>query len=835
MPEEFRDDRLFYPIKPVADVGLEHHKPADETKWSDVINLVRRHGRWTQRPAHVRADSDTTLPASTIMGNVLGITEFKHPVISNVSETLRPDADGAHTDWDIGGSAPAASRWESVDEATPDDAVTLVETSTYGAKVSFGFANPGTTWTEVRKLTIRVRALRDISDDYDLKVYARAGGVDYVIGTVTIPATGTVEYTEVLIDSVLNPADDEPWEDADTDAVEIVLEHLASTDVETLLPSAAGNYNQWVVSNAASAWAALASDDQASKIGSGSAVRTSVAFGNLAKTYDSIPTVVITYRRNRTDAVGDTIMEVFAREGGTNNAWVASDNPPSDTLWRDVSDSRATHPDGDAWAQANVNSLEVGFRVISGTLRVIQVAYLKAVVTGIVDVDAVVTQVSVDIEGRASAGREFSKLYATEKDFFRVDEQLTTITRIQPVIAPTLTAPSNNRWDIAHFNTSVEWVNGIDEVMYYPLGAPPNQKFGQRAAATAITGYCCASFINRLIIADVTEGGVRSPQRVRWSDRNDVTGWAGATSGNLELADTPTRVVALQPLGSGVLVGLKRVGIYNLLPTGDSGMPLKPTCRNPDIGCRARPTVKLFTTLSGIPTLIFLGEGAQGLNVFQYDGAVSVPIGTEIAEELEDLAYYTEIGNSFSIIDPVGAEYNLFVCEGTDPHPKHGWTYNIRGRTWSKLQIQETTAAGIWTVNDRRMAILGRADVFTYKLDIDTYADGLQAIETTLLTGDYALGKPEGYWTLYRVFVTYIDQGTMALRLSASVDGGINFNVPITHTLGGDNDGSRHTAALEITPATGRRIQTKIEGLTISQPMTITEVVLEFTQRDTVP
>lgn len=48
------------------------------------------------------------------------------------------DADGTHTDFAIGGTTPAATRHESVDEATPDDDVTTVTSGTVGDKVSFG-------------------------------------------------------------------------------------------------------------------------------------------------------------------------------------------------------------------------------------------------------------------------------------------------------------------------------------------------------------------------------------------------------------------------------------------------------------------------------------------------------------------------------------------------------------------------------------------------------------------------------------------------------------------------------------------------------------------------
>lgn len=46
-------------------------------------------------------------------------------------------ADGTHTDFAIGGTAPAATRHESVDDTTPDDGVTTITSGTVGDKASF--------------------------------------------------------------------------------------------------------------------------------------------------------------------------------------------------------------------------------------------------------------------------------------------------------------------------------------------------------------------------------------------------------------------------------------------------------------------------------------------------------------------------------------------------------------------------------------------------------------------------------------------------------------------------------------------------------------------------
>jgi hypothetical protein len=476
--------------------------------------------------------------------------------------------------------------------------------------------------------------------------------------------------------------------------------------------------------------------------------------------------------------IGNTAQDIFARKGGVDTVWVSNDPVPysiglslkegdeaGENVHASETDSQATHPDGSSWTTAIVNALEIGFWTTSGTLRVIYNSFLQATVTGKVTVSAKVSQLSVEVDGRTPSDRTVSKLYVTDNAVLRVNEDLDTIDNVNQANPNEMlqTAPSTRRYDHAQTSAKIFFTNGVDDIIYYPDAG----NLFEQLSSQPIGRTCCA-FINRLILGDVVEGGIRSPQRIRWSDRGAPLTWADATAGNLELYETPTHVECVRPIGMGVMVAMKRLGLYNLTPTGDSTMPLRKILRNPDVGCRAMASTQLISTIAGIPALVFLGESSHGMNVFVYDGAVCVPIGTEIAEELEDVMNTLEVQNAFSAVDRVGAEYTLFLAEGSDGHPKNAWTYNIRAKLWTKANIPETTAAGTWTINDRRVQILGRADSLTYKLDLDVEADGLSAIESTLETGDFALGGPEGQWTLYRAFVTYVDRGTMILRLDAS-------------------------------------------------------------------
>jgi hypothetical protein len=54
---------------------------------------------------------------------------------------LRPNASGDISQWVIGGTAPAGTDWQSVNEVPPDDGVTLIETQTSGDRTNFEMEN----------------------------------------------------------------------------------------------------------------------------------------------------------------------------------------------------------------------------------------------------------------------------------------------------------------------------------------------------------------------------------------------------------------------------------------------------------------------------------------------------------------------------------------------------------------------------------------------------------------------------------------------------------------------------------------------------------------------
>lgn len=84
-----------------------------------------------------------------------------------------PDANGAAQAWTIGGSAPAATAWESVKEFPPDADVTLIKTTTVNDISRFSYGNIPTTTSPIYAVIPLLRAKKE------------AGGTRIVNATTT--------------------------------------------------------------------------------------------------------------------------------------------------------------------------------------------------------------------------------------------------------------------------------------------------------------------------------------------------------------------------------------------------------------------------------------------------------------------------------------------------------------------------------------------------------------------------------------------------------------------------------------------------------------------------
>ena len=87
-----------------------------------------------------------------------------------------PNGAGSHNDFTIAGSAPAATAWESLDDVTPDDGVTDIESNTVGHKTSVAFEDIVNTAVTIVAVVSEIRAQKASAAAREVRSFAERGG-----------------------------------------------------------------------------------------------------------------------------------------------------------------------------------------------------------------------------------------------------------------------------------------------------------------------------------------------------------------------------------------------------------------------------------------------------------------------------------------------------------------------------------------------------------------------------------------------------------------------------------------------------------------------------------
>jgi hypothetical protein len=136
-----------------------------------------------------------------------------------VTEGLLPDGDGAYTNWGIGGTAPAATRWQSVDDpiGSPDNLVTYVYSPANTNRNSFTFQNltmSGTTGINWVAVSVRARRQAGGGGTAVLRIFYRQGGTDYDNLANQSLTTAFVTYNLTGWNYTTNPRTGAPWNES---------------------------------------------------------------------------------------------------------------------------------------------------------------------------------------------------------------------------------------------------------------------------------------------------------------------------------------------------------------------------------------------------------------------------------------------------------------------------------------------------------------------------------------------------------------------------------------------------------------------------------------------
>jgi hypothetical protein len=382
---------------------------------------------------------------------------------------------------------------------------------------------------------------------------------------------------------------------------------------------------------------------------------------------------------------------------------------------------------------------------------------------------------------------------------------------------------------------------------------------------------------------DIVASGTRHAKRIAWCDIADETTWDGTTSGDLDLTHGGSgRIKKGMPLSSHVVAVYLDRGIYNLEWTGDDLIPFVPTIQIEDVGCVAPSSVRSIVDKGGFSTHFFLGEGANGVSVFAYDGVAAYDIAPEIRDELQRVANYDYIENSFAGVDRRNNLYLLAIPEEGQLFPKQCWVYHIDNGHWTKWTfpiaitcmgywslVTGTTYADMFSARGEKTLIVGTELGLPFKFDLDRHVDvkvvgsgepvneyasrqdttaGTDSghydyevpIEVLIETGDYELSN-EGSLRLTQleaVWLSFVDRGRLTYTVSESIDGGINFINSTSWNFHGEDTGSlNYRMVYFATPTSGRRHRIRLQYSSTSerQQLELIDMSLLYKESERMP
>lgn len=387
---------------------------------------------------------------------------------------------------------------------------------------------------------------------------------------------------------------------------------------------------------------------------------------------------------------------------------------------------------------------------------------------------------------------------------------------------------------------------------------------GNAVAMTAGPGSarCLATFANRLFLGhvfDTSAGAVRG-NRVAWSADGDSETWSGASSGAVDLVETPDHVTRLLTLRNRLVI-YKARSIFVARETGISTVPVGFELVTRDLGSLCG-----FSAASIGDRHFFLSDD----NVYEFDGNVARPIGNAIRRDLRSINL-SQPRQIFSMIDSRTSEYWLFVPEGSETVPTHAWIYNYAEEHWSRWEVPQVTAgsrgvsgsAALWSdfpvpsgpkwsdfgaksweefaVSGAPILLLARTDLTTDEITDQVLADGSAAIDAFWESPDVDFaGQPD--WsnqplstadskTLTRVEVRYGGTGqASSLTCEISTDGGRTFIFSTTSPLTADGG-----VVYFDTWVTGQRFRVRLRNAIVNQPFgALQEIVMRYMPQSTI-
>lgn len=139
-------------------------------------------------------------------------------------QAIYPEGAGSQTDFAIGGSAAAATNWESVDETSPDDDTTYVTSDTVGDQDLYEMQDVSSTATTIFGLLCNGRIKKDDATVREYALLVESGGTIGQVATRTAPYGSYVNQQDV---SELNPDTSAQWTVSEVNAMTAGIEIIS--------------------------------------------------------------------------------------------------------------------------------------------------------------------------------------------------------------------------------------------------------------------------------------------------------------------------------------------------------------------------------------------------------------------------------------------------------------------------------------------------------------------------------------------------------------------------------------------------------------------------------
>lgn len=730
---------------PLDQEGLVHNRPPHETRWSRLTNVSFRDGSLVPRPGFKEAFGYTKQVAVE-PAPAQALIELKNPGNnaagrggpSWVGEMLRPDGSSSIV---AGWSASASTLHGDTDELVPDGAHAV--STTKGSQVSFTFANPAVSYTDILGVRVYLRAMVVATGSNDsegiLTLYQRTGTTNTQFAQVNVwsyqvdEADYWYDYSFLL---EKNYNDGQAWELADLNALNIVVEFTSGTSgfYYYLSPESISGVTGWVdaVDGGAAAVGDITVDREDSIASLPDGRRPATLYGSprtanqltaddaddiMTVTFADIPAGVTLSTidavellfRVRSEPNLSVAYEIYYNNGSTDTLVTSgSTNADCKSYSEPILSRMTTNPQaGGAWTKTQINAASFKIKIKESkqlTLELATLAVQGTQDTAEVRVDTIAAEV---LAPGTDAIKD--KLVITNKSMLRYQPEDTTLDNVTNSVA-SASLPSVMPMDHATLYGQTYVVNGINPTKRYPTGASVFESLtaNDGSGANPLTGRTVCAFADRILYGYTRDNTTYTPERVAYSKIRDGGTHNAVSAGTLDIIDSMGGIVALRTLNEGLAFCGKDLGVYALRRTGNSIAPIIVDPIDYETQVLAQHSC-VRVLLKGKPVVMFLGMNpSAGLNVFAFDGEKVEPVGNAINAMLEELANPMMFGTAFAGIDIRDNSYVLFLAAGTSIEKAIAYSMNLNTMAWTKWELPYSVyCAGIWEMPSDTRIVFG--------------------------------------------------------------------------------------------------------------------------------